>query len=51
MDEQKHIGGEFGEIRASIDTARLNAYLAQTVPRVRAPVAVKQFKVRAGVAQ
>lgn len=39
------IGGEYGKIRANIDIARLNAYLAQRSPAVKAPVDVKQFKV------
>ncbi|KAH9944587.1 kinase-like protein [Amylocystis lapponica] len=40
----KQIGGEYGEVRASIDVAKLNAYLAEHVPVVRGPVDVKQFK-------
>ena len=39
------IGGEIGEVRANIDVASLNAYIEKHVPAVRAPVAVKQFKV------
>ena len=39
-------GGEYGEVRASIDQVKLNAYLAKTVPALTVPVTVKQFKVR-----
>lgn len=39
------IGGEFGDVRASIDLEKLNAYLEAHVPEVTAPVTVKQFKV------
>ena len=42
----KKIGGEYGEIRASIDVDKLNAYLRECVKEVKAPVVVKQFKVR-----
>ncbi|EIW54435.1 kinase-like protein [Trametes versicolor FP-101664 SS1] len=38
------IGGEYGEVRANIDAAKLNAYLAAHVPAVKAPVDIKQFK-------
>ncbi|KAI0313307.1 kinase-like domain-containing protein [Amylostereum chailletii] len=44
LAEPKKIGGEFGEIRANIDIANLNAYIGKAVPSIRAPVAVKQFK-------
>ncbi|KAI0034874.1 kinase-like domain-containing protein [Vararia minispora EC-137] len=44
MADKKRIGGEIGNIRANIDIAGLNAYLVKSVPRVKAPVAVKQFK-------
>ncbi|VDC05079.1 unnamed protein product [Peniophora sp. CBMAI 1063] len=40
----QQVGGEVGEVRANIDVDRLNAYLKKSVPAVRAPVAVKQFK-------
>ncbi|GLB37689.1 putative phosphotransferase enzyme family protein [Lyophyllum shimeji] len=40
----KKIGGEYGEVRANIDVASLNAYLAQCAPGIKAPVDVKQFK-------
>ncbi|KZT21077.1 kinase-like protein [Neolentinus lepideus HHB14362 ss-1] len=40
----KKIGGEYGAVRATIDVAKLNAYLTDKVPRVKAPVDVKQFK-------
>ena len=39
-------GGEYGEVRASIDQVKLNAYLAKSVPAVTVPVTIKQFKVR-----
>lgn len=39
------VGGEYGEIRASIDVARLDRYIEERVPAVKAPVRVKQFKV------
>lgn len=38
------IGGEYGEIRATIDLDRLNAYLAKNTPGIKTPVDVKQFK-------
>jgi hypothetical protein len=39
------MGGEYGEIRASIDIDNLNAYLFKHIPGIKAPVDVKQFKV------
>lgn len=39
------IGGEYGEIRANIDVAKLNEYLGKHVKTVKTPVTVKQFKV------
>ena len=45
------IGGEYGEVRANIDADKLNAYLAANVPAVKAPVDIKQFKVRPSRAQ
>ena len=39
-------GGEYGEIRASIDQVKLDAYLAKSVPAVTVPITIKQFKVR-----
>lgn len=45
-EQSKKIGGEYGKIRANIDVDRLNAYLSKHVPDVKAPVEVKQFKVR-----
>ena len=44
--QPKKIGGEYGEVRASIDINKLNAYLAKNVPAIDPPVDVKQFKVR-----
>lgn len=41
----KRIGGEYGALRANIDIAKLNAYLAAHVPAVSPPVDVQQFKV------
>jgi hypothetical protein len=42
----KKVGGEVGEVRANIDVDALNKYLTAAVPAVKAPVKVKQFKVR-----
>lgn len=42
----KKIGGEYGEIRASINVDNLSAYLAKNTPMIKTPVDVKQFKVR-----
>jgi hypothetical protein len=39
-------GGEYGDVRASIDIVKLNEYLANSVPAVTVPVTIKQFKVR-----
>jgi hypothetical protein len=39
-------GGEYGDIRARIDEAKLNTYLANNAPAVAVPVTIKQFKVR-----
>lgn len=39
-------GGEIGEVRAAIDVASLNAYLAKHAKAIKTPVDVKQFKVR-----
>ncbi|EMD33149.1 hypothetical protein CERSUDRAFT_118211 [Gelatoporia subvermispora B] len=44
MPAPKKIGGEYGEVRAGIDIASLNAYLASHVKAVQGPVEVKQFK-------
>jgi len=44
MSKPLKIGGEYGEIRANIDVEKLNAWLEEKVPAVKAPVAVKQFK-------
>ncbi|KAJ1305957.1 hypothetical protein OPQ81_010673 [Rhizoctonia solani] len=38
------IGGEYGEVRASIDVHSLNKYLGLYSKEIRAPVEVKQFK-------
>ena len=43
---KKKIGGEYGDVRANIDSDKLNAYLVAHVPAVIAPVDIKQFKVR-----
>ncbi|KAH8985557.1 kinase-like domain-containing protein [Lactarius akahatsu] len=37
-------GGEYGDVRATIDEDKLNVYLAKNVPAVAVPVTVKQFK-------
>ncbi|KAJ3480801.1 hypothetical protein NLI96_g8091 [Meripilus lineatus] len=42
--KSKKIGGEYGEIRASIDIGNLNAYIVKNVPVIKGPVEVKQFK-------
>lgn len=39
------VGGEYGEVRASIDIDRLNAYLERNVKAIVVPISVKQFKV------
>ena len=39
------MGGEYGEIRASIDIDNLNAYLSKHIPGIKTPVDVKQFNV------
>ena len=44
------VGGEYGDVRALINIEKLNAYIEAHVPEVAAPVGVKQFKVRQGVA-
>ena len=41
----QEMGGEYGEIRGSINIDNLNAYLSKHVPSIKAPVDVKQFKV------
>ncbi|KAL1746663.1 kinase-like domain-containing protein [Schizophyllum fasciatum] len=38
------IGGEIGDVRASIDADRLNDYIARHVKAIQAPVSIKQFK-------
>ena len=40
-------GGDYGNIRASINVDNLNVYLAKSTPSIKTPVDVKQFKVRA----
>ncbi|KAF9529729.1 protein kinase subdomain-containing protein PKL/CAK/ACAD [Crepidotus variabilis] len=44
MSPQKKVGGEYGEVRASIDVEKLDAYLAKHTPGIKTPVDVKQFK-------
>ncbi|ETW74830.1 hypothetical protein HETIRDRAFT_442731 [Heterobasidion irregulare TC 32-1] len=44
MVTNKKIGGEFGEVRAVIDVEQLNAYIGRSVPSIKAPLEVKQFK-------
>lgn len=43
---KNQIGGEYGNIRASINVDHLNVYLAKSTPSIKTPVDVKQFKVR-----
>jgi hypothetical protein len=45
MSSQKKFGGEYGEVRASIDIDNLNTYLAHNAPGIETPIKVKQFKV------
>jgi hypothetical protein len=42
----RKIGGEYGEIRASIDIDNLSAYLSKHTPSIRTPIDLKQFKVK-----
>ena len=46
VNERKKIGGEYGEVRANIDTEKLNRYFEKHVKAIRTPVDIKQFKVR-----
>lgn len=46
MSKPQKIGGEYGDVRASIDVDNLNAYIHKNVPVIKTPVDVKQFKVR-----
>jgi hypothetical protein len=39
------IGGEYGEIRATINIDNLNDYLSKHTPSIKAPIDIKQFKV------
>lgn len=42
----KKIGGEYGEVRSTIDVEKLNTYLANlNTGTILTPVAIKQFKV------
>ncbi|KAF8178677.1 kinase-like domain-containing protein [Mycena galopus ATCC 62051] len=43
-NDQKNIGGEFGEVRANIDVDTLTTYLLTNVKTLRGPIDVKQFK-------
>ena len=45
MSEGKKIGGEYGDVRASIDVDKLNGFFARHVPAIKVPIDVKQFKV------
>ncbi|KAI9062733.1 kinase-like protein [Trametes sanguinea] len=40
----KTIGGEYGEVRVSIDVEKFSAYCIAKVPAIKTPVDVKQFK-------
>ncbi|KAF7792759.1 hypothetical protein EIP86_003857 [Pleurotus ostreatoroseus] len=42
--QAQKIGGEIGDVRASIDVDKLNEYIRAHVSVIRAPVSVKQFK-------
>ena len=42
----KKVGGEYGEVRASIDVGRLEMYVDANVKVMKTPLEVKQFKVR-----
>jgi hypothetical protein len=44
--DPKKIGGEYGKVRANIDTDKLNAYLAKNDEGISTPVDIKQFTVR-----
>ncbi|KAJ3513985.1 hypothetical protein NLJ89_g2640 [Agrocybe chaxingu] len=44
MASAPKIGGEYGEIRASIDVDNLNVYLGKNTPGIKTPVNLKQFK-------
>ncbi|KDR75639.1 hypothetical protein GALMADRAFT_492411 [Galerina marginata CBS 339.88] len=44
MSDPQKIGGEYGEVRATINVDALNAYLAKYTPNIKTPVDVKQFK-------
>lgn len=44
-DAPKKIGGEYGDVRANIDEAKLNAYLLKNISIMKGPIDVKQFKV------
>lgn len=46
MTTTQTIGGAIGDVRANIDIPSLNKYLTNSVKRVKAPVQVKQFKVK-----
>jgi hypothetical protein len=46
MATTQKIGGAVGDVRADIDVLSLNKYLTDSVKRVKAPVHVKQFKVK-----
>ncbi len=46
MSQGKKIGGEYGEVRATIDVDRLNGFFARHVPAIKVPIDVQQFKVR-----
>jgi hypothetical protein len=43
-EEREKIGGEYGQMRAIIDIKKLQAYLANNVEVMAAPIQVKQFK-------
>lgn len=44
MSQSQKIGGDIGDVRASIDVDKLNEYIQEHVSVIHAPVSVKQFK-------
>jgi len=45
-NDDKKVGGEYGDVRANIDVESLEKYLQKNVPVIKLPLEVKQFKVR-----
>jgi len=40
-------GGDYSNIRVSINVDNLNVYLVKSISSIKTPVDIKQFKVRA----